>query len=110
MGHLIKAIRPPQWIKNLFVFLPLIFGQRLFITPDNLYCAAAFFLFSMAASVVYLINDIIDIEKDKAHPIKRNRPIAAGKMSIRQALFYAACFAGMALGGAFWLKPRLGWI
>lgn len=110
MKHLIKAIRPPQWIKNLFIFLPLIFGQKLLVYPENVRCLIAFFVFSMAASAVYLINDMIDIDKDRVHPTKRNRPIAAGKISIPQAVVYALTLATFALGASFWLAPALGWV
>lgn len=82
---LILSLRPAQWIKNGFVFLPLIFGQKLFSFPANLRTLGAFFLFSLAAGAGYLVNDIIDADKDKFHPRTRIRPIASGKISIPKA-------------------------
>lgn len=87
--YLFFSLRPKQWFKNLFIFLPLIFGKRLFDLNIVIETAAAFFLFSLASGVVYLINDIIDIENDKIHPIKKFRPIASGKVSIQQAIVTA---------------------
>lgn len=57
MKYLFFALRPKQWTKNLFIFLPLIFGKKLFVFPPNLKVAVAFFLFSLTAGVVYLVND-----------------------------------------------------
>ncbi|MFC1599196.1 decaprenyl-phosphate phosphoribosyltransferase [Candidatus Omnitrophota bacterium] len=94
MKYLLLSLRPKQWVKNLFIFLPLIFGQKLFSFPSNVESIIAFFLFSLTAGVVYLINDIIDIEKDRLHPTKKLRPIASGKVSISQANA-AACILGL---------------
>lgn len=94
MKHLFFALRPKQWVKNLFIFLPLIFGKKLFVFQDDIRAVAAFILFSMTSGVVYLVNDIMDIEKDKVHPTKCLRPIASGKISIKQAQI-AACILGV---------------
>ena len=85
LKSLFYSLRPAQWIKNFFVFLPLIFGKKLLDFQLNFKTVIAFCLFSLSASVVYLMNDIIDIEKDRIHPIKGLRPIASGKISIRWA-------------------------
>lgn len=98
------SLRPKQWIKNLFIFLPLIFGQKLFVFPANLKTVIAFCLFSLAASAVYLVNDIIDIEKDKIHPTKRLRPIASGKVSIRQATITAFILGILSIALSFMLN------
>ena len=84
--YLFFSLRPKQWTKNLFIFIPLIFGKKLFIFPNNYYCLGAFFIFSMASSAVYLINDLIDVEADRLHPTKRLRPIASGKVNKSIAL------------------------
>ena len=97
MKYLFFSLRPKQWVKNLFIFLPLIFGHKLFIFPANLNTVIAFFLFSLAASAVYLINDVIDLEQDKKHPIKRFRPIASGKVSIKQAMITALVLGGFSI-------------
>jgi len=106
--YLFFALRPKQWIKNLFIFLPLVFGKKLFIYPVNLRVIIAFFLFSITASVVYLINDIIDIEKDKLHPTKRLRPIASGKLTVREAWIAAAILGGVFIASSFLLDIYFG--
>lgn len=93
MKEYIKLIRLKHWLKNFLIFLPIFFSGRIFninyIKPTLL----AFFIFSLTASVVYIINDIEDVEKDKKHPIKRDRPIASGKISIRNAIFIIVLFS-----------------
>lgn len=81
----IKLIRVKHWVKNFFVFLPAFFAGK----PENLLSADTylmFFAFCLGASSIYIINDIVDVEKDKLHPVKKKRPIASGKISVRQAL------------------------
>lgn len=77
--------RIPQWIKNSFVFVPLVFSLHLFDTEKLLTTLAAFALFCLTSSIIYIINDISDIEADRAHPVKKMRPLAAGTISIKQA-------------------------
>jgi len=81
----IHLLRPKHWIKNLFVFAALIFSLNLFNIVKLIASLQAFFAFCLASSFVYIINDIIDIEQDRKHPEKRNRPIASGKTSIKNA-------------------------
>jgi 4-hydroxybenzoate polyprenyltransferase len=88
MKLFLKLIRPEQWAKNLFVFLPVFFGGQLLNLSALLSCVAAFAAFSLAASSVYCFNDIVDAEADKAHPEKRNRPVASGAITVKTA--YAA--------------------
>ena len=84
MKNLIRLIRPKQWIKNLIVLLPVFFGGAL-LHPSAIYAGLITALsFSFAASSIYCLNDIIDIEDDKHHPIKCNRPLASGVSSIPQ--------------------------
>ena len=82
----LKLIRVPQWIKNLFVFVPLLFSLHLFDKDYFLTTLLAFFVFCFASSLIYVINDIVDIEADRAHPTKKNRPLASGKISKSSAL------------------------
>lgn len=94
MTDIIKLLRPQQWIKNLFVFLPLFFDRHLFDAGYLVPCILVFFAFSMAASGIYCFNDIHDAEANQNHHEKRNRPIASGKVS--KASGYIAmlvCFA-----------------
>ncbi len=84
-----KLIRVPQWIKNLFVLVPLVFSMNI-LHPDLLKNALiAVFCFCLASSLVYIINDIVDREADKLHPKKKERPIASGAISIIQAISLA---------------------
>lgn len=81
-----KALRPHQWVKNLLIFAPLVLAHQLFNASSLLTTLIAFVAFSLCASSVYLLNDLLDIESDRMHPSKRNRPIAAGELTISQAL------------------------
>ena len=82
----LKLTRVPQWIKNFFVFVPLLFSLHLFDSNYFLTTLEAFITFCLASSLIYVINDLIDIEADRAHPIKRDRPLAAGKISKLNAI------------------------
>ncbi|MDO8549966.1 MAG: decaprenyl-phosphate phosphoribosyltransferase [Ignavibacteria bacterium] len=77
--------RVPQWIKNSFVFVPLLFSLNLFNTDLLLTTLAAFIVFCLTSSILYIINDISDIEADRAHPVKKLRPLAARTVSVKQA-------------------------
>lgn len=106
--HMLYALRPKHWVKNMFIFIPLIFGKKLLSYPENIHAAAGFLIFCFASSTVYLINDITDIKKDKAHPIKRLRPIAAGKISIFQAKLMSLIIGGIALTAGFMFNYDFG--
>ncbi|QQS34689.1 MAG: decaprenyl-phosphate phosphoribosyltransferase [Ignavibacteriales bacterium] len=77
----LSLFRIPQWIKNLFVFVPIMFAQKLFDSGYFLTALEGFLIFSLTSSIVYTINDTVDAEADKLHPKKKNRPIASGKIS-----------------------------
>jgi 4-hydroxybenzoate polyprenyltransferase len=106
--YLVRALRLEQWIKNFFIFLPVIFGGKLFEYPANLYAMVAFLLFSIAASSVYIINDILDVEEDRAHPAKRFRPVASGGLSKNEAYTVAALLAVTAIIAAFLFNELFG--
>lgn len=80
----LALIRPKQWIKNLFVFMPMFFGGNLMVISDLLSATITFVAFCLAASSIYCLNDIIDVEADRQHPEKCHRPIASGQVSVRQ--------------------------
>jgi len=107
-GYLIKSMRPKQWIKNIAVFAALIFDRQLFNLNSVLRTLAGFLLFCLISSSVYLFNDIMDIESDKKHPIKCNRPIASGNLSISVALIFAILFIVFSLSFGFWLSTGFG--
>jgi len=77
----IRAMRVHQWIKNTLLFVPLVLSQNLFNPAMFFDTLTAFFAFSLCASSIYIINDIVDVESDRLHPDKRKRPIAAGQLS-----------------------------
>lgn len=85
-----KLFRVAQWIKNFFVFVPLLFSLHLFQEDYFTTSLRAFITFCFASSFVYIINDIVDREADRAHPEKKNRPIASGEVSVKLALILAA--------------------
>jgi 4-hydroxybenzoate polyprenyltransferase len=100
------ALRPHQWTKNLVVFAGLIFGQRLLDPRAAARAAAAFAIFCALSSVVYLINDLIDREADRLHPVKARRPIASGAVPPSVAGGAAALLAAAGLGASFALGGR----
>lgn len=83
---LLKALRPHQWVKNILVFVPLVTSHRLFDLRAVLASVSIFFAFCLCASSAYLLNDLLDLENDRAHERKKNRPLAAGTLSILHAL------------------------
>lgn len=108
----LQIMRPSHWTKNLFVFAAVVFGKKLFGPIDQTLLAIAgaiggFFCFSLAASAVYIFNDIIDREADRLHPEKCNRPIAAGTVDLGSAAVFAALCATVALIGSFMLVRQL---
>lgn len=86
LRYYIEALRPRQWIKNLFMFAALFFSKKAFQFELTFLYIIAFFLFCMLTSSVYLLNDVIDRELDKVHPQKKNRPVASGQIPVRNAL------------------------
>ncbi|MBU0708520.1 decaprenyl-phosphate phosphoribosyltransferase [Patescibacteria group bacterium] len=110
LKNLLTSMRPKQWIKNVFVFAPVIFGLKLYNADILARAMATFFLFTCTAAGVYLINDVIDLEKDKQHPLKKNRPIASGKLKIRTAIISALVLYFIALFLSLLLDPIISLI
>jgi len=100
---IIKLVRVKQWVKNLFVFAPLVFSLQLFDAPLLLKTVAAFFAFSLVSSSLYAMNDIVDLERDRYHPRKQKRPLPAGLLTIPQA----AVVGVLCLGCGAFLALRL---
>jgi len=107
---LIRTMRIRQWPKNGFVFVPLLFDRKLFVTEYFVATAAGFALLCLASSAVYLMNDLVDIELDKAHPTKRTRPLASGQLSKTLAVIVAILLPAIALPLAYFLKPAFSLI
>ena len=81
--NILKILRPYQWVKNILVFIPMLMSHQL--TIDNFILSIkSFIIFSLMASSVYVINDLVDINSDKNHPYKKNRPLPAGLINIEQ--------------------------
>ena len=105
LNALIKTMRPRQWIKNGFIFFALIFDRQLFMTEPFLRTVMGFSLFCLVSSAVYLFNDIADVEADRNHPEKKNRPIASGKLPVRVAWISALLLVLFAIPFGYWLSP-----
>jgi 4-hydroxybenzoate polyprenyltransferase len=105
---IIRLLRPKHWIKNLFVFSALVFSQHLFEWEYARLSILAFILFSLTASVVYIVNDIVDREQDRQHPKKKHRPIASGAISVTSAITTAIIGFGIALPAVFDLPVKFG--
>ncbi len=84
--ELFKSIRPQQWLKNLFIFAPLIFSENIFNRSMFLLSLLAFAVFCLLSGALYILNDLKDIEEDRLHPIKSKRPLAAGRLKKSQAI------------------------
>ncbi|CAI3957308.1 4-hydroxybenzoate polyprenyltransferase (UbiA) (PDB:4OD4) (PUBMED:28830929) [Commensalibacter communis] len=104
---LLKLIRPKQWVKNIFLFAPLIFSKEFLHLYSVYHVIFAAFLFCLAASAVYIVNDLNDIEQDKTHPEKRKkRPLASGEISVKNAiLLLGAIYIG--LFAAWFVTPKV---
>ncbi len=110
MKRYLSIMRPSHWSKNGFVFAGLIFAGKLLGPADEVLWAVGraiggFFCFCLAASAVYILNDIIDRKRDRLHPEKCKRPIAAGSVTIGHALVISALSAAVAIIGSFMLSP-----
>ncbi|HEX8735838.1 MAG TPA: decaprenyl-phosphate phosphoribosyltransferase [Pyrinomonadaceae bacterium] len=102
---LVRSLRPHEWTKNLLVFSGLIFSRSLMDAHNVLFSIGGFIAFCLASSGVYLFNDLCDLEKDRRHPTKKNRPLASGALNVNLArLAMISLFAG-AVVLAFQLSP-----
>lgn len=106
MKDIITLLRPHQYVKNLFIFAPILFAFNITQATvlESLY---AFVLFSILASSIYVLNDYMDVEEDKKHPTKCNRPLASGAISLANANFLFLFLGGLSLGLAFVLSKQL---
>lgn len=104
----IETLRPKQWIKNLVIFAGLVFDGQLTRLNPFLTVFAAFILFCLVSGITYTINDLLDVEADRNHPKKSQRPIASGRLSTRQAIIFVAILAVLTFPLAFLLNPLFG--
>jgi len=103
--HILTSLRPRQWLKNLVVFAPVVFANLFLVPEAMLGSALAFLVLCMLSSAVYLLNDISDRDEDRAHPTKRHRAIASGKLSVRAAVIIATSVLVLGVAGAISLGP-----
>ena len=106
MKAIIKLLRPHQYVKNLFIFAPILFAFS-FTTVNFINTLVAFVLFSLIASSVYILNDLMDIQEDKAHPKKKFRPIASGEVSTKTAKYLFITLSSLSLILAFLFSVKL---
>lgn len=104
---LLKTMRPKQWVKNVFVAAPLVFARKIDDPGAALDCLAAVGLFCLISGCVYVLNDLVDVEKDRAHPKKRLRPIPSGDLPLRVAQVFVAVAVPLCLGAAYFVAPWL---
>ncbi len=102
---LFKTMRPRQWTKNVFIFAALVFDKQLFVVDSFLRTLAGFALFCLISSSVYIFNDLADVEADRQHPEKKNRPIASGNLPVSVAWGAGIFLVIVALALAYWLAP-----
>jgi 4-hydroxybenzoate polyprenyltransferase len=102
----VSAFRPQQWTKNLLLFAGIVFAAKLGDGARWAEAAAAFAVYCAASSAAYLVNDVLDREADRAHPLKQRRPVARGELSVRTALVLAAALAVVAVALALLLGYR----
>ena len=107
---IIKLLRPKQWSKTVFVFLPLFLDKKFTDTHLLALTCLCFVIFSLAASAVYCLNDILDRKADALHPEKCKRPIASGAVSVSAGWTAMAVCALLAVGLTLWLLPNLTWL
>jgi len=101
--EIIRSLRPQQWLKNFFIFAPLIFSENILDIPLLLKSVLAFSIFCILSGSLYIFNDIKDIEEDKLHPLKSKRPLASGRLKKTQAVisFILLIALGLVLSSMF---------
>jgi len=108
--YILRAMRPHQWVKNLFVLAALVFSKHLFDPVYAVRSGAAFALFCLLSGAVYILNDILDLENDRQHPEKRTRPIASGRLGVPVAAAVVLILAPVVLWLSFRLSGPFGWV
>ncbi len=110
LSALIETMRPRQWTKNFVLFAGVVFAQKVGEAQAVSTAFVAFALFCFLSSATYLINDLLDAKADRQHPLKRTRPIAAGRLQPAVAVAAAIALTVWGLGLAFWINPGLGYL
>lgn len=110
LKYLLKTMRPKQWVKNVFVLAAIVFDRQLTNTNALAVTIGGIIIFCLLSGTVYIINDIADIEADRQHPRKRNRPIASGKLSVSTAIIAAILILIVCFPAAYILSPSFALI
>ncbi|MBX3129810.1 MAG: decaprenyl-phosphate phosphoribosyltransferase [Polyangiaceae bacterium] len=115
IGGVVKTVRPHQWVKNVFVLAPVVFAKEVFDPLLLTRAAGAFLVFCLLAGAVYTLNDIMDVQADRQHPVKRYRPIASGRVPLGLAwglvvVLVVGALAGAAVGSLGYLAVAAAYL
>ncbi|MCP1185707.1 decaprenyl-phosphate phosphoribosyltransferase [Paenibacillus sp. 1781tsa1] len=108
VSGLIRLLRPKQWTKNLLLFAALLFSFEEIRTETILATLLGFILFSLVAGCVYILNDFVDRDRDRQHPVKKYRPMASGQVNPSHALLFGIILLILSVGTAFMMNPLFG--
>jgi 4-hydroxybenzoate polyprenyltransferase len=107
-GAYLRLARPKQWTKNGFVLAGVVFAHEALVASSVVKALLAFLVFCALSGAVYAANDVLDVEEDRKHPLKRRRPVASGEVSPRSAMVFAAALAALGLALGFAVNPGVG--
>lgn len=110
ISGIFKTLRPKQWTKNSFIFAALVFDLKLFQWEPLIATLLGFILLCFISGTVYLINDLVDIDRDRQHPTKKYRPLPSGQVSVRAAIIASILLPTICLPLSFWLNFNFGLI
>ncbi len=108
LKHLLRTMRPKQWVKNIFIFAGIFFDAKIYRLQSLVHTLLAFMIFCLVSSAIYLLNDLADIEKDRSHPVKKNRPLASGALEPITAKVAMLLLLLVSIPSAFWLRSLFG--
>ncbi len=106
--NLLQTMRPKQWVKNVFIFAGIFFDAKIYHLQSLIHTLLAFIIFCLVSSAIYLLNDLADMEKDRSHPLKKNRPLASGALKPVTAKIATLLLLSLSIPIAFWLRPLFG--
>ncbi|MBI5677318.1 MAG: UbiA family prenyltransferase, partial [Planctomycetes bacterium] len=110
LKHILLSMRPEQWIKNFFVFTALLFSKNLLNPSKDIEAIIGFVIFCMVTGCAYMVNDLVDLEKDKLHPAKSRRPLASEKLKKNTAVKIIVLVCLDSLFFAFYMNVLFGFI
>ena len=110
LKYVLLSMRPEQWIKNFFVFTALLFSKNLLNPSKDIEAIIGFVIFCMVTGCAYMVNDLVDLEKDKLHPVKSRRPLASGKLKKETAVKIIVLVCLASLSFAFYMNILFGFI